>query len=88
MVLHQAFCARHVRNTGIGGEVRRGVTSGVSCETSLNKHVTPHLHREFCAEPPGLPVHAHEDGASEAPRFPSEGLKSWNRGLSRPRRAL
>ena len=33
---------------GIGGEVRHGVTSGVSCETSLNKHVTPHLHREYC----------------------------------------
>ena len=31
---------------GIGGEVRHGVTSGVSRETSLNKHVTPHLHWE------------------------------------------
>ena len=30
MVLHQAFRARHVRKTGIGGEVRRGVKSGVS----------------------------------------------------------
>ena len=46
MVLHQAFRARRVRKNGIGGEVRCGVTSGVSCETSLNKHVTPHLHRE------------------------------------------
>ena len=34
MVLHQAFHARRVRKTGIGGEVRHGVTSGVSCETS------------------------------------------------------
>ena len=41
MVLHQAFRARHVRKIGIGGEVRHGVTSSVSCETSLNKHVTP-----------------------------------------------
>ena len=31
---------------GIGGEVRHGVTSGVSCETPSSKHVTPHLHRE------------------------------------------
>ena len=46
MVSHQAFRARRVRTTGIGGEVRHGVTSGVLCETSLNKHVTPHLHRE------------------------------------------
>ena len=46
MVLHQAFRARRVRKTGIGGKVRHGVTSGVSCETSVNKHVTPHLHRE------------------------------------------
>ena len=28
MVLHLAFRARYVRNTGIGGEVRHGVTSG------------------------------------------------------------
>ena len=34
---------------GIGGEVRHGVTSAVSRETSLNKHVTPHLHREYQA---------------------------------------
>ena len=47
MVLHQAFRARHVRKTGIGGEVRHGVTSDVSCETSSNKHATPHLHREY-----------------------------------------
>ena len=46
MELRQAFCARHVCKTGIGGEVRLCVTSGVSCKTSLNKHVTPHLHRE------------------------------------------
>ena len=43
MVLHQAFCARHERKTGIGGEVRHGVTSGVSCETSLNKSSRDHL---------------------------------------------
>ena len=36
MVLHQAFRARLARKSGIGGEVRHGVTSGVSCETSLN----------------------------------------------------
>ena len=36
MVLHQAFRARRVRKNGIGGEVRHGVTSDVSCETSLN----------------------------------------------------
>ena len=47
MVLHQAFRARRVRKTGIGGEVRHAVASGVSCETSLNKYVTPHLHREY-----------------------------------------
>ena len=49
MVLqHQA---RHFDETctkkGIGGEVRHGATSGVSRETSSNKHVTPHLHREY-----------------------------------------
>ena len=46
MVLHQAFRARSVRKTGSGGEVRHGVTSGVSCETSLiiTNNVTPHLH--------------------------------------------
>ena len=47
MVLHQAFRARLVRKTGIGGEVRHGLNSGVLCETCLNKHVTPHLHREY-----------------------------------------
>ena len=47
MLLHRAFRARHVRNHGICCEVRHGVTSGVSCETSLNKHVIPHLHREY-----------------------------------------
>ena len=36
--------------TGIGGELRHGVASGVSCETSLNKHVTPHLHGEYKTE--------------------------------------
>ena len=46
MVLHLAFRARRVRNTGIGGEARHCVTSGVSCETSLTKYVTPHLRRE------------------------------------------
>ena len=46
MVLHQAFRARLVRKNGIGGEVRHGVTSGASCKTSLNKHVTPHLDRD------------------------------------------
>ena len=46
MVSHQVFRARHVRKTGTGGEVRRGVTSGVSCETSKTWHVTPYLHRE------------------------------------------
>ena len=30
MVLHKAFRARSVRKTGIGGEVRHVVTSGVS----------------------------------------------------------
>ena len=34
MVLHQAFRAGRVRKNGIGGEVRHGVTSGVSGETS------------------------------------------------------
>ena len=34
MVLHQAFRARLVRKIGIDGEVRHGVQSGVSCETS------------------------------------------------------
>ena len=31
--------------------MRHGVTSGVSRETSSNKHVTPHLHREDKARP-------------------------------------
>ena len=47
VVLHQAFRARHVRTSGIGGEVRHGVTSGASRKTSVNKHATPHLHREY-----------------------------------------
>ena len=47
VLLHQAFRARHVRKTGIRGEVRHGVTSGVSRETSKTTHVTPHLHREY-----------------------------------------
>ena len=47
MVLHHEFRVRHVRTAGIGGEVRHGVTSGVSREMSLNKHVTPHLRREY-----------------------------------------
>ena len=34
MVSHRAFRARRGRKTGVGGEVRHGVTSGVSCETS------------------------------------------------------
>ena len=33
MMLHRAFRARRVQTNGIGGEVRHGVTSGVSCET-------------------------------------------------------
>ena len=57
MVLHQAFRARHVRKTGIGGEVRHGVTSGVSRETSSNKHVTTHLHRECKGH---LPFNRHK----------------------------
>ena len=57
MVLHQAFRARCVRKNGIGGEVRHGVASGVSCEISKTWHVTPHPHREwqhraFCCETP------------------------------------
>ena len=46
IVLHQAFRARSVRRNGIGGEVRHGVTSGVSRETSFNTNVTSHLHKE------------------------------------------
>ena len=34
MVLRQAFRGRRVRKNGIGGEVRHGVTSDTSCETS------------------------------------------------------
>ena len=49
MVLHQAVRARRVRKTGIGGEVRHGVTSAVSCQTSKTWNVTPHLHREYMA---------------------------------------
>ena len=30
--------------------MRHGVTSGVSCEKCLNKHVTPHLHRVYKAK--------------------------------------
>jgi len=43
--LHQAFSTTHVRNNCIWGEVWRGVTSGVSRETSTTMDVTPHLHR-------------------------------------------
>ena len=46
MVLHHAFRARHVRKNGIVSEVRHGVASVVSCEPSLNKDVSTHLHRE------------------------------------------
>ena len=35
------------KENGIGGEVRHGVTSGVSRETGLKKHVTPHLPCEY-----------------------------------------
>ena len=56
MVLHRAFRPRHVRKDGIGGEVRHGVTSGVSCETSANNYVTPHLHREYSAYPSLSPL--------------------------------
>ena len=34
MVLHQAFRARGIRRNDIGGELRHGVTQGVSCVTS------------------------------------------------------
>ena len=34
MVLHRVFRARCVQKNGIGGDVRHGITSGVSCETS------------------------------------------------------
>ena len=34
LVLHQSFRVRPVQKNDIGGEVRHGVTSGVSCETS------------------------------------------------------
>ena len=46
MVLHQVFSARRVRKSGSGGELRHGVASGVSCETSKTRNATPHLHRE------------------------------------------
>ena len=55
MALPRVFRARHVRNNSIGGEVRHGATSGVSCETSLDKHVTPHLHRECPTALPHAP---------------------------------
>jgi hypothetical protein len=35
MVLHRAFRARHPLKNGFGGEVRHGVTSSVSRETSV-----------------------------------------------------
>ena len=41
------FARDMYENNGIGGEVRHGVTSGVSCETSKNNYVKPHLHREY-----------------------------------------
>ena len=46
-VSHQLFRARRVRKNGSGGEVRHGITSGVSCETSKTQNVTPHLLREY-----------------------------------------
>ena len=66
MVLHPAFRARHVRKSGIGGEVRHGVTSGVPGETSLDKRVTPHLNRVYAEAVivlPGIAV-AGRDGAA------------------------
>ena len=38
LVLHQAFRMRHLRNKDFGGEVRHGVTSGVSRKTSVSLH--------------------------------------------------
>ena len=51
MVYIRRFERDTYEKNGIGGEARHGVTSGVSCETSLNKHVTPHLHREYTRSP-------------------------------------
>ena len=36
-VLHRAFARDMYDKSGVGGEVRHGVTSGVSCETSSTK---------------------------------------------------
>ena len=41
------FARDMCERTGIGDEVRHGVTLGVSSETCLNRHVTRHLHREY-----------------------------------------
>ena len=46
-------------NNGIGGEVRHGITSGVSCETDLNKHVPPYLHWEYIEYPCPCQTHAN-----------------------------
>ena len=37
----------YIYTPGIGGEVRHDVPSGVSRETSSNRHATPQIHREY-----------------------------------------
>ena len=59
------------RGTPCGGEVRHGVTSGVSCETCLNEHVTPHLHREC----------GNKTQASDRPQRERSRMESIGTGL-------
>ena len=61
--------ALFARKTGIGGEVRHGVTSGVSCETSKQWNVTPRPIRwngQFPSEP--------AEAASSSPQHMSSTL--------------
>ena len=53
----RVFRARRVRKHGIGGEARHGATSSVTCETSLDKHVTPHLHMGYGTSHYTIPYH-------------------------------
>ena len=41
--------------------MRHGVTSGVSCETSNTRDVTPHLRRELGEEPASAAVRAYAE---------------------------
>ena len=61
MVLLQAFRARRVRRNGIGGEVRYGVTSGISRETSLNDAFARSSNQQTSIQPIIMPTQQKEN---------------------------